>query len=44
MFGGGIAWTVHLAAGTPVMAGFFGLLVALLVVPPRFFRVGASIA
>jgi len=44
MFGGGIAWTVHLAAGTPVMAGFFGLLVALLVVPPRFFRIGASIA
>ena len=43
-FGGGIAWTAHLAAGTPIMAGFFGLLVALLAVPPRFFRAGTSIA
>jgi hypothetical protein len=38
-FGGGIAWSVHLAAGTPVMAGFFGLVVAVLAVPPRFMRI-----
>lgn len=34
--GGGIIWTTHLWAGTPIMAGFYGVLVALLVVPPRF--------
>jgi len=40
-FGGGVGWSAHLAAGTPVMAGFFGLVVALLAVPPRFMQVAA---
>ena len=37
-FGGGIVWTVHLVVGAPVLAGFYGLLTGLLVVPPRFLR------
>ncbi len=43
-FGGGIAWTTHLWAGAPIMAGFFGLITGLLAVPPRFCRapVGAA--
>jgi hypothetical protein len=37
-FGGGIIWTTHLVAGAPTLAAFYGLLTALLVVPPRFLR------
>jgi hypothetical protein len=33
--GGGIAWTTHLWAGAPFLAGLYGLIVALLVAPPR---------
>jgi hypothetical protein len=42
-FGGGIIWTDHLVAGLPVMAGFYGLFVALLAVPPSFLKRAAHI-
>jgi len=42
-FGGGIVWTAHLVAGVPLMAGFYGMLTALLVVPPPFLRAKARI-
>jgi hypothetical protein len=32
--GGGVAWTTHLWAGTPLVAGFYGLMAALVVAPP----------
>jgi hypothetical protein len=34
--GGGLRWTTHLWAGSPLLAGAFGLVVALLVCPPRW--------
>lgn len=37
-FGGGIAWTTHVWAGAPVMAGLFGLITSVIVVSPRFLR------
>ena len=43
-FGGGIIWTAHLVAGLPVMAGFYGLFVALLALPPSFLKYPAHIA
>jgi hypothetical protein len=36
--GGGLRWTTHLWAGSPLLAGAFGLVVALLVCPPRWLR------
>lgn len=40
---GGIAWSVHLWAGAPFMAALYGLLGAMLVVPPAFVeRLGRS--
>jgi hypothetical protein len=35
LVGGGIAWPVHVAAGAPLLAGLYGLVASLLVVPPR---------
>jgi hypothetical protein len=35
LMGGGIAWPVHVAAGAPLLAGLYGLVASLLVVPPR---------
>lgn len=37
-FGGGSAWTTHLWAGAPLMAGLYGLITSLLVVPPKSVR------
>jgi hypothetical protein len=37
-FGGGIVWTVHLVAGLPVMAAFYGVIAAVLIAPPRWLR------
>jgi hypothetical protein len=37
-FGGGIAWSAHFVVGAPVLAGFYGLLTGLLIVPPSFLR------
>jgi hypothetical protein len=34
MFGGGIAWTAHLWAGTVVAAGLFAVTTSILFVPP----------
>jgi hypothetical protein len=34
--GGGLRWTTHLWAGSPLLAGAFGLAVAVLVCPPRW--------
>jgi hypothetical protein len=36
LFGGGLAWSVHLWTGVPVATGIIGLAVATLVVPPSF--------
>jgi hypothetical protein len=36
--GGGLTWTPHLWAGTPVAASILGLTAALLMAPPRAFR------
>jgi hypothetical protein len=41
-FGGGVLWSTHLWAGTPVLAGLFGLIAAMLVAPPRFLRLPQS--
>jgi hypothetical protein len=38
VFGGGVQWTTHLWAGTPLLAGGLGLIAGMLVVPPRFLR------
>jgi hypothetical protein len=35
LVGGGITWPVHVAAGAPLLAGLYGLVASLLVVPPR---------
>jgi hypothetical protein len=35
LVGGGIAWPVHVAAGAPLLAGLYGLVASLLVVPAR---------
>jgi len=35
-FGGGIAWSTPLWAGTPILAGLYGLLASGLAIPPRF--------
>src|SRR5205085_226454 len=37
-FGGGVLWTTHLWAGAPLLAGFFGLIASIAVVPPRFLQ------
>jgi len=42
-FGGGIVWTTHLVAGVPLMAGFYGVITAVLAVPPPFPRAKARI-
>jgi hypothetical protein len=42
VFGGGVLWSTHLWAGTPVLAGLFGLIAAMLVAPPRFLRLPQS--
>lgn len=42
-FGGGITWTTHLVVGAPLMAGFYGLLTAFLMVHPRFLRANGRI-
>lgn len=36
LFGGGLAWSIHLWSGVPVAAGILGLSVAVLTVPPSF--------
>jgi hypothetical protein len=36
--GGGVRWTTHLWAGSPLLAGAFGLVVAVLVCPPRWLH------
>jgi hypothetical protein len=38
LVGGGIAWPVHVAAGAPLIAGLYGVVASLLVVPPRRLR------
>jgi hypothetical protein len=37
--GGGITWSVHVATGVPLGAGFLGAIVSVLAVPPAFLRV-----
>lgn len=34
----GLIWSVHLTAGTPLMAGFYGLIASLFAIPPGFLR------
>jgi len=34
----GLIWPVHLAAGTPLMAGCYGLIAGLFAIPPGFLR------
>jgi len=41
-FGGGVLWSTHLWAGTPLLAGLFGLIATMLVVPPLFLRLPRS--
>jgi hypothetical protein len=40
--GGGITWTTHLWAGMPFLAGLYGLIVSLFVVPPPVVRAALS--
>jgi hypothetical protein len=40
-FGGGIAWSTPLWAGTPILAGLYGLLASGLAIPPRFLSAEA---
>jgi hypothetical protein len=42
LFGGGLVWAPHLWVGVPVIAGVYGLVVAMFVVPPAFASAGAS--
>ncbi len=41
-FGGGLIWTPHLRAWVPVVAELFGLIAALLAIPPRSVSPGAA--
>lgn len=41
-FGGGIAWSTPLWAGTPILAGVYGLVASGLAIPPRFLSAEAQ--